>query len=105
MYYIDYLVCEIKFKISNRTIDLTYDDICLYLDACKFVAIPKSDCPCNDVDGMSGCSFLPKCSNNLQTDALCRKSRTMLSNITDINNCPFGYDVFKCSRGRNNSFP
>ena len=91
--------------------DFINNVICLYIDnaaPCTFIAIPKSDCPCSEVDD-SGCNRwnLPECSNNLDDDAFCEADSELPDGSMnyDIDNCPGGYDVFKCSRGKNKSFP
>ena len=86
---------------------MIHDVICLHLDdaaSCTFVAISNSECPCSEVD-TSGCN-LPDCSHNLDDDALCEADSALPDGNSnhDINNCPGGYDVFKCA-GKNNSFP
>ena len=64
---------------------------------CTFVAIPSSECPCTIADD-SGCD-LPKCSPIANANSLCEADGILPDGNSnyDVNNCPGGYEVFKCA--------
>ena len=70
------------------------------LDA-DFLVASTYDCPCSDIDN-SGCSFLPKCSYNMNKNDLCGASQKLPDGnpYFDVNNCPGGTDVFRFVGGK-----
>ena len=95
--------------LFDCNIDLIYDVIYLLsgedYPCTSFIALSYLECPCS-WDNTSGCD-LPECSNNLDTNGLCEADSELPDGNSNynINNCISSYDVFKCSRGKNSSFP
>ena len=84
----------------NVTTIYDHQFIHMLLVPCKFVAVPKSQCPCSDTDD-TGCN-ISECSPTLDFDALCEADAVLPdgNSTFEIGNCPGGYDVFKCSPGK-----
>ena len=63
------------------------------LGACVFVQIPSSECPSD--------SDLAECTSNMATGSLCEADQTLPDGTSNFNvdNCPGGYDVFRCTMG------
>ena len=63
------------------------------LGACVYRQIPASQCPPNP--------NLPECLSNMTTGSLCVADQTLPDGNSnfDVDNCPYGYDVFICIRG------
>ena len=79
---------------------------------CSFQPISSSECPCSkahenynddhfDEYDDSGCGIDTSCKRNMNHNELCEADRPLPDGNAnfDINNCPGGYDIFKCVKG------
>ena len=59
----------------------------------SFVPITRNECPSNGLGNMKKCSF------DMHYNELCNADRILPDGTADydVNNCPGGFDVFKCA--------
>ncbi len=78
-----------------------YVTIVYLFEACVFV--PVSNCPCTE-QSSDGCN-LPECSSSMSDEDLCEADSPLPGGSLNynVNNCPNGYDVFECVKGKNDS--